>query len=59
MAEEEAMEKLKQKRSVAQTAFTKRANHLASRVNSLDESELKREEEELQRRAYQSHGCRI
>lgn len=37
------MERLKQKRSAAQTAFTKRANHLNTRANALDESDLKAE----------------
>lgn len=36
----EELEKLKQRRSAAQTAFTKRANHLTSRANALEESEM-------------------
>lgn len=39
-ATKEELEKLKQKRSAAQTAFTKRANHLASRASALGEEEL-------------------
>lgn len=37
---EEKLERLMQKRSAAQTAFTKRANHLTSRANALGESEM-------------------
>lgn len=42
-ASKEELERLKQKRSAAQTAFTKRANYLTSRVNALEESEMKSE----------------
>lgn len=42
-ATKEELERLKQKRSAAQTAFTKRANYLASRVSALGESEMRRE----------------
>ena len=37
------LERLKLKRSAAQTAFTKRANHLISRANALGETELRGE----------------
>lgn len=40
---DEELEKLKQKCSAAQMAFTKRANLLTSRVNALGEGELKNE----------------
>lgn len=43
MAEKEKIERLRQKRSAAQTAFTKRANHLTSRANALEERDLKAE----------------
>lgn len=39
-ASEEELERLKQRRSAAQAAFTRRANHLTSRVNALGESEM-------------------
>lgn len=40
---EAELERLKLKRSAAQTAFTKRANHLTSRANALSETELRSE----------------
>ena len=40
---EDQIEKLKQKRTGIQTAFTKRANHLTSRANALEERDLKSE----------------
>ncbi len=39
-ATKEELEKLKQKHSAAQTAFTKRANHLTSRASALGEDEM-------------------
>ena len=42
-ATEEKLERLKQKRSAAQTAFTRRANYLNARVNAIGEGELKSE----------------
>lgn len=39
-ASKEELERLKQRRSAAQTAFTRKANHLTSRVNALGESEM-------------------
>lgn len=39
-ATKEELEKLKLKRSAAQTAFTRRANYLASRANALGENEM-------------------
>jgi len=39
-ASKEELERLKQRRSAAQTAFTRRANHLTSRVNALEESDM-------------------
>lgn len=47
MAEKEKTERLRQKRSAAQTAFTKRANHLTSRAKVLEERDLKAEWREL------------
>lgn len=47
MAEKEKTERLRQKRSAAQTAFTKRANHLTSRAKALEERDLKAEWREL------------
>lgn len=42
-ASEEELERLKQKRSAAQTAFTRRANYLTSRASALGESEMRSE----------------
>lgn len=42
-ASEEDLERLKQKRSAAQTAFTRRANYLTSRASALGESEMRSE----------------
>lgn len=39
----EELERLKQKRSAAQTTFTKRANHLTSRASALGEGEMREE----------------
>lgn len=43
MATEENLERLQQKHSVAQTAFTKRANHLTSTANALGQHNMKDE----------------
>ncbi|CAL9690628.1 unnamed protein product [Knipowitschia caucasica] len=43
MADKEMIERLRQKRTAAQAAFTKKANNLTSRVNALEEGDLKAE----------------
>uniref|UniRef100_A0AAV2KLG9 Uncharacterized protein n=1 Tax=Knipowitschia caucasica TaxID=637954 RepID=A0AAV2KLG9_KNICA len=43
MADKEMMERLRQKRTAAQAAFTKKANNLTSRVNPLEEGDVKAE----------------